>query len=144
MVEGAGRLLPPEEPEAGALLAGVFDREGIEVRTGTTARAVRHDGTSFTLACRTAPRSPGTRCSWRPAGGPTWPGIGAAVLGVDETARAIPVDDRLRVAPGVWAIGDITGHGAFTHMSMYQADIVVRDILGAGGLPPPSTTRCRG
>jgi pyruvate/2-oxoglutarate dehydrogenase complex dihydrolipoamide dehydrogenase (E3) component len=29
----------------------------------------------------------------------------------------------------------VTGHGAFTHVSMYQADIVVRDILGAGGEP---------
>jgi len=33
----------------------------------------------------------------------------------------------------VWALGDVTGKGAFTHMSTYQADIVVRDILGAGG-----------
>ena len=36
----------------------------------------------------------------------------------------------MRAAPGVWAIGDITGKGAFTHMSMYQADIVIADILG--------------
>ena len=58
------------------------------------------------------------------------PGIGVGVVGVDASAHTIPVDDHLRVAPGVWAIGDITGHGAFTHMSMYQADIVVHDILG--------------
>ena len=45
----------------------------------------------------------------------------------------------MRAADGVWAIGDVTGKGAFTHMSMYQADIVVRDILGQGGEPP--TTR---
>ena len=57
-------------------------------------------------------------------------GLGAGAVGVDESARAIPVDDHLRVAPGVWAIGDITGHGAFTHISMYQANIVVHDILG--------------
>ena len=44
VIEGSGRLLPPEEPEASALLADVFGRDGIEVRTGATARAVRHDG----------------------------------------------------------------------------------------------------
>ena len=33
----------------------------------------------------------------------------------------------------MWAIGDITGKGAFTHMSMYQAGIVVADILGEPG-----------
>jgi len=40
---------------------------------------------------------------------------------------------HLRVADGVWAIGDITGKGAFTHMSMYQAAIAIRDILGEPG-----------
>jgi pyruvate/2-oxoglutarate dehydrogenase complex dihydrolipoamide dehydrogenase (E3) component len=39
----------------------------------------------------------------------------------------------LRVADGVWAIGDVTGKGAFTHAAMYQAGIVVRDILGEPG-----------
>jgi pyruvate/2-oxoglutarate dehydrogenase complex dihydrolipoamide dehydrogenase (E3) component len=57
-------------------------------------------------------------------------GLGVGVLGVDESGRTIPVDDHLRAAPGVWAIGDVTGHGAFTHMSAYQGNIVVADILG--------------
>ncbi|MGH3437663.1 MAG: hypothetical protein ACRDRN_14460 [Sciscionella sp.] len=35
----------------------------------------------------------------------------------------------------VWAIGDITGKGAFTHISMYQAAIATRDILGTAGEP---------
>jgi pyruvate/2-oxoglutarate dehydrogenase complex dihydrolipoamide dehydrogenase (E3) component len=52
------------------------------------------------------------------------------VAGIDEHARAVPVDDRMRAGPGVWAIGDIVGHGAFTHMSMYHAGIVLADILG--------------
>ncbi len=39
------------------------------------------------------------------------------------------VDEHLRVAPGVWAIGDLTGEGAFTHMGMYQASIAIADIL---------------
>ncbi len=58
-----------------------------------------------------------------------------AAVGLDETAQVIPTDGWLRAADGVWAIGDVTGQGAFTHMSMYQAGIVVRDILGQGGEP---------
>jgi pyruvate/2-oxoglutarate dehydrogenase complex dihydrolipoamide dehydrogenase (E3) component len=34
------------------------------------------------------------------------------------------------VAPGVWAVGDVTGKGAFTHVAMYQARICAADILG--------------
>jgi pyruvate/2-oxoglutarate dehydrogenase complex dihydrolipoamide dehydrogenase (E3) component len=130
VIEGSGRLLLPEEPEAGALLAEVFGREGIEVRTGTRAQAVHHDGTAFTLALSDGTEVTGNALLVAAGRRTDLPGIGVGVVGVDESAHTIPVDDHLRVAPGVWAIGDITGHGAFTHMSMYQADIVVHDILG--------------
>jgi pyruvate/2-oxoglutarate dehydrogenase complex dihydrolipoamide dehydrogenase (E3) component len=42
-------------------------------------------------------------------------------------------DQRMRVADGVWAIGDIVGKGAFTHVSMYQAGVVLNDLLGRDG-----------
>jgi pyruvate/2-oxoglutarate dehydrogenase complex dihydrolipoamide dehydrogenase (E3) component len=131
VIEDSARLLPAEEPEAGALLAEVFGRDGIEVRTGTTAQAVRHDGgTAFTLALSDGTEVTGDALLVATGRRTDLPGIGVGVVGVDESAHTIPTDDHLRAAPGVWAVGDITGHGAFTHMSMYQADIVVHDILG--------------
>jgi pyruvate/2-oxoglutarate dehydrogenase complex dihydrolipoamide dehydrogenase (E3) component len=130
VIEGSERLLPAEEPESGALLAGAFGREGIEVRTGTTAQSVRHDGTAFTLALSDGTEVSGDALLVATGRRTDLPGIGVGAVGVDESARAIPVDDHLRAAPGVWAVGDITGHGAFTHMSMYQANIVVHDLLG--------------
>src|SRR5581483_2157335 len=45
-------------------------------------------------------------------------------------ARAVPVDGELRAAPGVWAVGDVTGHGMFTHVAMYQARLATASILG--------------
>src|SRR5262249_21522393 len=62
-------------------------------------------------------------------------GGGSGGVGIEGRLRAIPVDEHMRAAPGVWALGDITGKGAFTHMSMYQADIVINDILGRDGWP---------
>ena len=56
-----------------------------------------------------------------------------AAAGLDPTAGTIPVGDRMRAADGVWAIGDITGEGAFTHVAIYQAGIAVADILGQAG-----------
>ena len=61
--------------------------------------------------------------------------IGAASIGADEQARALAVDDTLRVTDGVWAVGDVTGVGAFTHVAMYQAGIAVDDILGREPAP---------
>jgi pyruvate/2-oxoglutarate dehydrogenase complex dihydrolipoamide dehydrogenase (E3) component len=41
----------------------------------------------------------------------------------------------MRAGDRLWAVGDLTGRGAFTHMAMYQAGIAVRDILGQHGPP---------
>jgi pyruvate/2-oxoglutarate dehydrogenase complex dihydrolipoamide dehydrogenase (E3) component len=39
----------------------------------------------------------------------------------------------MRAGERLWAVGDVTGHGAFTHVAMYQAGIAARDILGQAG-----------
>lgn len=61
-------------------------------------------------------------------------GIGLETLGIDESARSVKTDERMRAGDRLWAVGDITGHGAFTHLSMYQAEVAVSDILGEGEL----------
>jgi pyruvate/2-oxoglutarate dehydrogenase complex dihydrolipoamide dehydrogenase (E3) component len=132
VIEALPRLLPAAEPESGDLLAAVFAREGIEVRTGTPAESVSHDGRQFTvrldgreLTAQQLLVATGRRTDLA--------GLGAAAAGLDAGARVIPVDDRMRAAERVWAIGDVTGVSAHTHMAMYQADVAVRDLLGAGG-----------
>ena len=65
--------------------------------------------------------------------------LGLDTVGLDPSARSVATDDRMRATGaddgGLWAVGDITGKGAFTHMSMYQAAIAVRDILDQDGPP---------
>jgi pyruvate/2-oxoglutarate dehydrogenase complex dihydrolipoamide dehydrogenase (E3) component len=137
IVEVAPRLLALEEPEAGALVEDVLRREGVDVRTGADLRSVSHDGSSFSLQLgdgRPGDRDGGVvraeRLLVATGRRPDLASLGVDALGIDPQLRALPVDDRLRVAPGVWAVGDVTGVGAFTHVAMYQAGIAVRDILG--------------
>ena len=59
--------------------------------------------------------------------------LGVDTVGLDPEARSLTVDEHLRAAEGIWAVGDVTGHGAFTHIGTYQATIAVRDILGQAG-----------
>src|SRR5690348_11689969 len=134
VVEALPRLVSFEEPEASELLERVFKAEGITVRTGARADRVSHDGRRFTVhlghEAYTAERllvSTGRRTDLD--------ALGVAAAGLDPRARFIETDGRMRAAAGVWAIGDITGKGAFTHMSMYQAAIAARDILGQAGEP---------
>jgi pyruvate/2-oxoglutarate dehydrogenase complex dihydrolipoamide dehydrogenase (E3) component len=131
VVEAMPLLLPLEEPEAGELLAGVFRSEGIGVRTGVAARKVSYDGRMFHVALTDGEELTAERMLVATGRKTDLAAIGAAAVGIEENARFVPVDDRMRAAPGVWAIGDITEHGGFTHMSMYHAGIVIADILGA-------------
>ena len=135
VVEKTARLLPTEEPEAGDLLAEVFAREGIGVHTGQHVTGVRHDGAGFTVTTDGGRELAGDALLVAIGRKTDLAAVGTGAVGIDEGLRAIPVDDHLRAAPGVWALGDITGKGAFTHMSIYQARIVVADILGEPSFP---------
>ncbi|HEY2076088.1 MAG TPA: NAD(P)/FAD-dependent oxidoreductase [Streptosporangiaceae bacterium] len=130
VVEAAGRLLPMEEPESGELIAKVFADEGITVSTGTGAESVRHDTSGFSLTLADASQVRARRLLVATGRATNLARLGIGALGLDESAQSIPVDDQMRAAPGVWAIGDVVGHGAYTHMSMYQAAIAVSAILG--------------
>ncbi len=135
VVEASGRLLPAEEPEAGALLAEVFGREGIGVRVGAKAERVAYDASlggraGFTVTLAGGAEISGSALLIATGRHANLAAVGTGHVGIDEAQRAVPVDDHLRAAPGVWAIGDVVGHGNFTHLSYYHAQIVVADILG--------------
>ena len=135
VAEGASRLLPLEEPEAGELLAAVFAREGIEVQAGQQVTVVSHDRGRFTVTLAGGTELAGEKLLVATGRRADLAALGVGAVGIDPSLRAIPVDEKLRAAPGVWALGDITGKGAFTHMSMYQARLVVADILGEPAVP---------
>ena len=135
VVESADRLLALEEPETSEILAKTFDAEGIATRLGAKAARVEkvEDGIRLTLEDGSSIEAErilvatGRRADVKEVGLPS--------VGVAEDARTVSVDERCRVTDGIWAVGDITGEGAFTHVSMYQGAIVVRDLLGEDGPP---------
>ena len=134
VLEAGDRILGPDEPEASALLADTFAAEGIEVHTGVQVTAVSHDEAGFTV--QAGDRSlQGDRLLVATGRRSTLSGLGLDSVGLDPSAHAVDVDPRMRAVgtEGLWAIGDITGKGAYTHVSMYQAAIAVRDILGQDG-----------
>jgi len=133
IVEALDRLLALEEPESSQLVRDEFAREGIDVRTGARVERVAHDGRAFTVTLADGSTVDSAGLLVATVRRVNLPDLGVETIDLDPKARALTVDERLRVADGVWAVGDITGRGAFTHIAMYQADIVVRDILGQGG-----------
>lgn len=132
IVEAGPSLLGVEEPEAASIVSRACAEDGVDVRTGARVTEVAWDGQEFTLhlqdAMVRADRllvSTGRRTNLGD--------LGLEAVGLDSESHFLDPDGRMRVADGIYAVGDITGRGQFTHVSMYQADIAARDILGVGG-----------
>ena len=132
VVEVADRIIAVEEPEASEILTKAFEAQGIEVLAGATIERVAHGPEGFTVVLEG--REVVSEQLLVAAGRRNnLAGIGLENVGLDPEAKVLEPDERMRVAEGVWAVGDITGKGAFTHVSMYQGDVVVRDVMGVDG-----------
>ena len=133
IVEAQDRLLPLEEPEAGAVLQAAFEAEGITVHTGVSAEEVRQNGDGVTVRLADGTELKAERVLVATGRRTNIEGLGLDTIGVEPDARFVPVDERMRVTDGVWAVGDITGKGLFTHVGVYQGGIALADILNGDG-----------
>jgi pyruvate/2-oxoglutarate dehydrogenase complex dihydrolipoamide dehydrogenase (E3) component len=131
IVESGPRLAVFEEPEASKLIAEQLRREGVEVHTGATTERVEPFGpTGARLELAGGTVLEAERLLVATGRRSDLHALGVGMIGLDEDAPGLPVDGRMRVMPGVWAVGDVTGKGAFTHVAAYQARLCVADILG--------------
>jgi pyruvate/2-oxoglutarate dehydrogenase complex dihydrolipoamide dehydrogenase (E3) component len=130
IVEAAPRILALEEPESSALITEILEREGVVVRTNVKASSVAMRGDDIVVSLEDGTEVLGERLLVATGRRAQLKELNVGAIGVDENARALAVDEHGRVTDGVWALGDVTGNGAFTHMSMYEANIVFHDIIG--------------
>jgi len=134
IVQHGDRLAPGSEPEASQILQDVLVGEGIRVLTSAETSRVAYADGAFTL---TIDGEDVVADKLLVAAGrtPNLDDLGLETVGLDPSARSVEVDDRLRVegVEGLWAIGDVTGKGAFTHVSMYQSGIAQRALLDQDG-----------
>jgi pyruvate/2-oxoglutarate dehydrogenase complex dihydrolipoamide dehydrogenase (E3) component len=130
IVEMDERLVAPEEPEVSALITDILRREGIVVYTGVRMTSVESDAAGCTVHFADGSSASAERVLVATGRRSDLAALGVAALGLDDGAHSIPTDTRMRVLPGVWGVGDVTGKGGFTHVAMYQARICVGDILG--------------
>jgi pyruvate/2-oxoglutarate dehydrogenase complex dihydrolipoamide dehydrogenase (E3) component len=134
LVEAAERILAAEEPESGELLAHVFDAEGIEVVTGASISKVAYADDGFTVTVDGSALQADRLLV--AAGRRTNLGdLGLETVSIDPASKVLATDEHMRVAPKLWAIGDITGKGGYTHVSMYQAAIAIAALLGSDDAP---------
>ena len=130
VVEHGARLLPREDDEVADTVKAVLERDGVRFLTGAGATALRRDGMGVALTVDgesvagshllvATGRRPNTEALDLPRAGVTCDAHGS-----------VPVDEQLRTnVPGIWALGDVNGRGAFTHTSYNDHEIVVANLL---------------
>jgi len=130
IVEGADRLLPLEEPEASAAVGEALASDGVRQHTGSRAEQVAEAGGHVGVTLSDGSTVEGDRLLVATGRAPVLDDVGLAAAGIDGSSGVIPVDDRLRAADGVWAMGDVTGVAMFTHVALAQARVIGADIAG--------------
>jgi pyruvate/2-oxoglutarate dehydrogenase complex dihydrolipoamide dehydrogenase (E3) component len=138
VVEPVDRLLAMEEPESSVLVAHALRADGVEIHTGVRADRVGHGADGFTVHLSDGAVVSGDRLLVSTGRRAQLGKLGLETVGLDPARRFVSVDHRMRAGEGIWAVGDVTGRGAFTHVAMYQAGIAIHDILAKAGSPAAS------
>ena len=131
VIEALPRLISREEEFAGEQVAGGLSALGVELHIGTKAVAVERDDAGVTVSLEDDSRVSADELLVAVGRAPRTAELGLETIGLKPGER-IEVDDRLRSAEHDWlfAIGDVTGRAALTHVGKYQGRIVADVIDG--------------
>ncbi len=134
IVQSNERLNPTDHPRSSELLAQAFREQGIDVRTGARAQRVRpHAGANGEHVIELADGSSasGEVIAIGVGRTPNVSGLGLETVGVQVTEGVfVQPDDRMRVADGIYAVGDLIGHEISTHLGHYEGEIAAKAALG--------------
>lgn len=134
VVEKVGRLVGREDPDVSDAIREILEREGVLVRTGAEciALAPDADGIKVRVECTEgAPDVIGSHVLLAVGRTPNTDDLGLEHAGVGRDARGyIEVDDALGTSvPGIWALGECNGRGAFTHTAYNDFEIIAANLL---------------
>ena len=130
LIQAADRLLAREDPRVGELIAERLRAEGITLRLGASATGVSAGGGARTVTLEGGESVSASELLIATGRAPRVHDLGLESVGIEADPKGIAVDERCRAGEGVWAIGDVTGVMAFTHVGMYQGRVACADIAG--------------
>jgi pyruvate/2-oxoglutarate dehydrogenase complex dihydrolipoamide dehydrogenase (E3) component len=134
VIERAPHLVSREDEEVSVTIRSFLEKEGIRVRTGAECIHFRREGNDIAagVSCEDDPaESIGSHVLLAVGRRPNTDDLGLEKAGIAHDDHGfITVDDQLRTSvPGIWAIGDCNGRGAFTHTAYNDYEIVAANLL---------------
>jgi pyruvate/2-oxoglutarate dehydrogenase complex dihydrolipoamide dehydrogenase (E3) component len=130
LVEGMDHVLPREPKPLGEALGAALAADGIELHFGEHATGVRREGGEYVLEFAGRDELRGDRLLVATGRRPRVDELGLETVGIEPTRQGVPVDERMRVTDGLWAIGDVTGIWPLTYIGKYQGRVAAANILG--------------
>ena len=130
IVEHNAHLLPRLDAGAGTLLRERLESDGVRVCVSSDAARVASRADRVTVELASGEALEAERLLVATGRRPDVSGLGLGQLGVEVTARGVTVDERLRAANQVWAIGDVAGEELLTHLGKYQARVAAANVAG--------------
>jgi pyruvate/2-oxoglutarate dehydrogenase complex dihydrolipoamide dehydrogenase (E3) component len=136
LVEMGPRLIGREDEDVSQTVREIMEVEGIQIRLNAKciSLAKRDGGVAVRMDCEEgAPEAIGTHVLLAVGRTPNTGDLGLDRAGVATDQRGyIMVDDELQTnVPGIWALGDCNGRGAFTHTSYNDYEIVADNLFNA-------------
>jgi pyruvate/2-oxoglutarate dehydrogenase complex dihydrolipoamide dehydrogenase (E3) component len=130
----APRLIQREDPDVSAAIQEILEREGVGIRLNATCIRAAKAGEDIVVGvdCTAgAPKVHGSHLLVAVGRRPNTDDLGLDRAGLRQDDHGyIVVDDQLRTnVPGVWALGDCNGRGAFTHTAYNDFEIVTANLL---------------
>ena len=137
VVEMGPRLIAREDEDVSQAVREILEAEGINIRLNAKciSLAKHAGGVAVGLTCEEgSPQVVGTHVLLAVGRTPNTSDLGLDRAGVATDHRGyIIVDDLLQTnVPGIWALGDCNGRGAFTHTSYNDYEIVADNLFNAG------------
>ena len=134
IVERQSRLVAAEDTEVSEVIRTILEAEGIAVRTSAECirLAPRDAGIEVSVHCSDgSPEVVGSHVMLAVGRRANTDDLGLARAGVATDTRGfIQIDDSLATnVPGIWALGECNGHGAFTHTAYNDFEIVAANLL---------------
>ncbi|MGD9902746.1 MAG: FAD-containing oxidoreductase [Vicinamibacterales bacterium] len=134
VVERGPRLIPREDDDVAQTLLEVLQGEGIEVHLSAEAVSLEPSTAGARLTVRTVDGTfvvDGSHVLAAVGRRPNTDDLGLDTAGVATDRRGfVVVDDRCRTSvPGVWALGECNGRGAFTHTAYHDFEVVAGTLL---------------
>lgn len=130
LVEGSEHVLAREPASLGKALGESLEGEGIELRFGQHASAVRREEAEYVLVLEDGTQLRGDKLLVATGRSPRVEGLGLETVGIAPPKKGIEVDSRMNAGHGVWAIGDVTGVWPLTYVGKYQGRVAAANILG--------------